>query len=173
MGVVRTERRPWLGIAALLIGSFLVVGLVPARLDADAAERADLLRGETPVLLRADLRGDFLALTNADRASHGLRELSQADRVARYATRHSRRMADLGYLFHSGDEQLRGALGGSGWTVAGENVGAGATLGELEDAFMDSPPHRHNVLGRSYDQAAVGVVEADGVVWITVIFYGD
>ena len=173
MGVVRTERRPWLGIAALLIGSFLVVGLVPARLDAEAAERVGRVRGQTPVLVRADLRDDFLALTNADRASHGLRELSQADRVARYATRHSRRMADLGYLFHSGDEQIRGALEGSGWRSAGENVGAGATLASLEDAFMESAPHRHNVLERSYDHAAVGIVQADGVVWVTVIFYGD
>ena len=173
MGVVRTERRPWLGIASLLIGSFLVVGLVPARLDAEAAERVGLVRGETPVLVRADLREDFLALTNTDRASHGLHALGAADRIARYATRHSRRMADLGYLFHSGDRQLRGALEGSGWTVAGENVGAGATLASLEAAFMDSAPHRRNVLERSYDHAAVGIVEAHGVVWVTVIFYGD
>lgn len=173
MGVVRTERRPWLGIAALLIGSFLVVGLVPARLDAEAAERVGPVLDETPVLVRADMDEDFLSLTNADRASHGLRALGAADRIARYATRHSRRMADLGYLFHSGDRQLRGALEGSEWMVAGENVGAGPTLEDLEDAFMDSAPHRHNVLERSYDNAAIGIVEADGVVWVTVIFYGD
>jgi uncharacterized protein YkwD len=38
---------------------------------------------------------------------------------------------------------------------------------------MASPPHRHNVLGTSYDQVAVGVVESGGVLWITVVFYGD
>lgn len=173
MGVDRTERRRWLGISALLIGSFLVVGLVPARLDAEAAERVGPVRGQAQILVRADLREDFLALTNADRASHGVRELSRADRVERYATRHSRRMANLGYLFHSGDEQIRGALEGSGWRVAGENVGAGATLASLEDAFMASAPHRHNVLELSFDHTAVGIVEADGVVWVTVIFYGD
>lgn len=169
----RNEPRRWAGVAALLIGSFLLVGLVPARLDAEASERAGVVRSETPVRVRADLRGDLLALTNVDRASRGLRALGPADWIARYAVRHSRRMADLGYVFHSGDEQLRRALEGSGWSVAGENVGAGATLGEVQDAFMRSAPHRHNVLEPSFDHAAVGIVEADGVVWVTVVFSGD
>ena len=166
---VRAEPRRWLGIAGLLIGSFLVIGLVPARLDAEAAERVVVGRTETP----AQVRTDLLALTNDERASRGLPGLSPADRAARYAVRHSRRMADLGYLFHSGDEQLRVALEGSGWSVAGENVGAGVTLEDVQEAFMGSAPHRHNVLERSYDRAAVGIVEADGVVWVTVIFFGD
>lgn len=172
MGVDRIERRAWLGITALLIGAFLVVGLVPARLDAEASERVGEIGAETTASRPLpELRDDLLALTNSDRATHGLTELRLAERLSRYATRHSRRMADLGYLFHSGDEQLREALGGSGWEVAGENVGVGGSLEELEDAFMGSAPHRHNVLGRPYDRAAVGIVESDGTLWVTVIFY--
>jgi len=169
----RGESRRWLGVGALLIGSFLLIEIVPTRLDAEAAERVGVVRTETSVRIRADLPGDLLALTNQDRASWGVRALGPADRISRYAVRHSRRMADLGYVFHSGDAQLRRALEGSGWSVAGENVGAGATLEELQDAFMRSAPHRQNVLEPSYDRAAVGIVEADGVVWVTVVFSGD
>jgi uncharacterized protein YkwD len=57
--------------------------------------------------------------------------------------------------------------------VAGENVGVGDSLDDLEDAFMASAVHRHNILARTYDHAAVGVVIEDGRVWVTVVFYGD
>jgi uncharacterized protein YkwD len=80
-------------------------------------------------------------------------------------------MADLGYIFHSGDAQLREALAGSGWAAAGENVGVGASLEEVQGAFMHSAPHRDNVLDRSYDHVAVGVARAHGMVWVTAIFY--
>jgi uncharacterized protein YkwD len=52
-------------------------------------------------------------------------------------------------------------------------VGVGDSLDDLEDAFMASAVHRHNILARTYDHAAVGVVIEDGRVWVTVVFYGD
>jgi uncharacterized protein YkwD len=38
--------------------------------------------------------------------------------------------------------------------------------------FMESKPHRRNILRRGYDHAAVGVVKSDGSLWVTTIFYG-
>ena len=169
----RSESFRWFGLAALLIGSFLVVGLVPARLDADAAERVGLAETHPPVLAVPELRDDLLALTNADRTAHGLQRLEAADRMSRYASKHSLRMATLGSIFHSRDDQLRAVLAGSGWSVAGENVGVDTTLKSLQQAFMQSAPHRNNVLDGSFDHAAIGIVEAHGVLWVTVIFYGD
>lgn len=170
---IRSESRGWLCVPALLIGCFLAVGLVPARLDAEAAERVGLAETPAAVQARTDLQDDLLALTNADRTAHGLQELEAADRMSRYAARHSGRMAKLGAIFHSRDDQLRAVLEGSGWSVAGENVGVDTTLESIQRAFMQSAPHRHNVLNGSFDHAAIGIVEADGVVWVTVIFYGD
>jgi len=169
MGVVRTLRVRGLG-AALVLGCLLVLGFAPARVAADAAGRA--VEPAAPVALR-EVRDDLLALTNDDRASRGRDALSLAVRLSRYATRHSRRMAALGSIFHSGDEQLREALEGTRWSIAGENVGVGASLESVHDAFMQSAPHRRNILEGSYDRVAIGVVEAGGAVWITVIFYGD
>jgi uncharacterized protein YkwD len=169
MRVVRGARARWLGALVLVLGSSFVLGMSPARSDLGAAERP--AAPPAPVA-RPELAAEFLALTNADRAAAGLGPLVPADRLS-YATRHSRRMAELGYIFHSGDAQLRGALRGTGWVVAGENVGVGPALEGLQEAFMASAPHRHNILGTAYDRAAIGVVESDGVLWITVVFSGD
>jgi uncharacterized protein YkwD len=159
-------------MAALLVGAFLMVALVPARLDAEAAERPSI-HGIEPARIRADLGTALLDLTNADRAAYRLPALEGDEGLARYAERHSHRMAELGYLFHSDDERLRSALEGSGWVVAGENVGVGQSLQEIQRAFLQSPAHRDNLLGRGYDRVAIGVVEAGGVLWITVIFSGS
>lgn len=48
----------------------------------------------------------------------------------------------------------------------------GRSVRTVQDAFMDSPSHRGNDLGAAYDRAAIGVVEADGVIWIAVVFSG-
>jgi uncharacterized protein YkwD len=167
----RTGHGRWLAAAALVVGTLLLLALAPARLDAEASES----RGTAParVVARPDLRDDLLLMTNADRATGARGPLSLEERLSRYAERHSQRMARLGSIFHSSRSQLEAALGGDGWTVAGENVGVGASLAGVEEAFMDSPAHRANVLDASFEVAAIGVAESGGVVWVTVIFVGS
>lgn len=114
----------------------------------------------------------MLALTNTDRVYHDRTALSFAERLAAYAKSHSEAMADKGYIYHSTGDQLREALEGYTWELGGENVGVGASLESLEDAFMASDPHRKNILRRVYDHAAVGIARADDRIWVTVIFYG-
>jgi uncharacterized protein YkwD len=113
----------------------------------------------------------FLALTNGDRSAEGRRELHLARGLTRYAVKHSREMARFGHIYHSTDQQLVGALSDSDWASAGENVGVGSSLEDLQVMFMASKAHRHNILNRGFDHAAVGVVHADGSYWITVILY--
>jgi uncharacterized protein YkwD len=117
-------------------------------------------------------RRTMLALTNQDRARHARDELSFEARLARYAKHHSAAMARRGYIFHSSEKQLQDALSGYDWSLGGENVGVGGSLEGLEEAFMGSETHRKNILRRVYRHAAVGIVRADGHIWITVIFYG-
>ena len=114
----------------------------------------------------------MLALTNSDRTYHDRAALSFAERLAAYAKSHSEAMADKGYIYHSTGAQLREALEGYKWELGGENVGVGASLESLEDAFMASDPHRKNILRRVYEHAAVGIARADDRIWVTVIFYG-
>ncbi len=116
-------------------------------------------------------RASMLSLTNSDRAEHGRAALSLDAGLSRYAKQHSSDMARRGYLFHT--EDLAAKLKGLDWSIGGENVGVGASLDGLEDAFMRSTVHRRNILRTSFDHVAVGVyVDGDGNNWVTVIFYG-
>jgi uncharacterized protein YkwD len=143
-------------IALLLVGS-LVLGFAPGRADAQE---------------RIGRRLQMVALTNQDREARGRRDLSFQARLSRYAKEHSRAMARKGYIYHSTEQELLDALGDVSWSIGGENVGVGGSLDGLQRAFMASKLHRQNILRKTFDHMAVGVVRADGSLWITVIFYG-
>jgi uncharacterized protein YkwD len=172
MAFDRSRRTGWLGVAVLMVLAYLSTGFVFTHTRADAAERPPAVTA-VATGTRTEMRGDFLDLTNEDRVEHDRRALRLARILSRYATRHSRAMADRGFIFHSSEDDLRAALEGTDWAAAGENVGVGDSLEDLQDAFMASTVHRHNVLARTYDHAAVGIVVEDGRYWVTVVFYGD
>jgi len=115
-------------------------------------------------------RERMLQLVNDVRDRNERRLLRLDGMLSRYATRHSRQMAEAGYLFHTPD--LGGKLEGRNWSIGGENVGFAASLRVVMGEFMESKPHRRNILRRGYDHAAVGVVKSDGSLWVTTIFYG-
>lgn len=115
-------------------------------------------------------RTKMLQLVNDVRDRNDRRLLRVDRKLSRYAIRHSRLMADAGYLFHTSD--LASKLDGRNWSIGGENVGYASSLRAVMGGFMDSAPHRRNVLRRGYDHAAVGVVKAGGSFWVTTIFYG-
>jgi uncharacterized protein YkwD len=154
---IRGGRRVVTAIA-IVLSAMVVLGVGPVR-----SARADERYGR---------RLQMLALTNHDRHAHDRDSLGFAASLSRYAKEHSREMARRGYLFHSSDEQLQSALGHYAWSIGGENVGVGGSLDGLEEAFMASKDHRENILRPTFDHAAVGVVRADGRIWVTVIFYG-
>jgi uncharacterized protein YkwD len=160
----------WTGVATLLVLAFLSTGFAFAAHDARAVGR--IAATAVPAASHIELREALLDLTNDDRAEHDRDDLRLARRVSRYAVEHSRAMAERGGIYHSTDEELREALGGATWAAAGENVGVGDSIDGLQDAFMASRPHRRNVLSRTYDRAAIGVVVAYDRVWVTVVFYG-
>ena len=119
---------------------------------------------------KADSSSQVLALHNDTRKNRGLKALSLDAKVSRYALRHSKAMANKGYLFHT--SSLASVLGGRNWSIAGENVGVGPDVERVQDAFMDSAPHRKNILRSGYDHVAIGVYRDGPLVWVTVIFYG-
>ncbi|MGZ8662644.1 MAG: CAP domain-containing protein [Actinomycetota bacterium] len=115
-------------------------------------------------------RGEMLQLTNDARERREIDLLRLDAKLSRYAISHSRAMADAGELFHTAD--LAAKLRGLRWSIGGENVGVARSLDDLQDAFMASKPHRSNILREGYDHTAIGVVQSDGKLWVTVIFYG-
>ena len=109
--------------------------------------------------------------TNASRAGSRLAALRLNRAMSQVARRHSLAMARAGELFHTTDVSVY--LNGVAWHAWGENVGyTPGGVGSLQQAFMDSPPHRENILNGAFHQVAIGAVRVDGTLWVTVFFYG-
>lgn len=106
-----------------------------------------------------------LCLANAVRADRGLKRLKSSRRLRLASAAHARDMVANGYFAHRSPrgvdfiDRLRKAR----YRAAGaaENLGAGsdvlATPLAMMIAWMESPPHRANLLEADYDEAGVGV----------------
>jgi hypothetical protein len=115
---------------------------------------------------RADAASDMVSMVNAERTSRGLAALVVHSDLVAGAERQANAIADAGYLYHTGD------LGSitDGWRSMGENVGYGGSVSSVHSALMDSDGHRANILDPDYTHIGIGVVSADGLVWIAQVF---
>ena len=117
-------------------------------------------------------RGQLLKATNASRQYRDLRRLDLQAELSVLARKHSKRMADAGYIFHTKSPSSY-YLRGRSWSWWGENVGV--TSGSVRDvhkAFMHSEGHRRNVLNRAFRKVAIGTFrDDDGMLYVTVFFY--
>ena len=115
-------------------------------------------------------RDHMLQLMNEKREGRNVRDLSLSAKLSRYAKSHSRHMAKRGYIYHT--KSLSSKLRTVRWSIAGENVGAGGDVTSLFRAFMDSAPHRRNILRGSFDHVGIGMVRGGDYLWVTMVFYG-
>lgn len=83
----------------------------------------------------------------------------------------SRNMDERNRLYHRSNLKDRvNAVVTREWSALGENVGTGGDVDSLHRAFMDSAPHRANILG-GYNYVGIGVSKTDGkTIWVTVNF---
>jgi hypothetical protein len=109
----------------------------------------------------------FTYLTNHERTSRGLNALTVKSDLVSIARRHSEQMADSGGIYHNNN--LGNEVSGN-WTELGENVGKGPNVDTIHDAFMDSAPHRANILRASFNQVGIGTVIRDGYIYVTEVF---
>ncbi|MGQ0615989.1 MAG: CAP domain-containing protein [Acidimicrobiia bacterium] len=113
----------------------------------------------------------FLAATNSARAAAGLRPMAWDPAAALVAKAWTVVMATTANLAHNPLLKDQISLNvTSQWTRVGENVGYGGTMQDVQDAFMDSSPHRANILG-DYNRVGIGVArDGHGTVWVTLDF---
>ena len=123
----------------------------------------------------ADPLTEVVALTNAERARHGLRALTIDARLARAAQAHSADMVRRAFFAHGNPDGLqvwdRAVAAGYAYRKVAENIAAGQrTPAEVVRGWMDSPGHRANILDRDLTQIGVGRVEGGsyGVYWTQV-----
>jgi hypothetical protein len=112
-------------------------------------------------------------LINQDRASNGgLAPLAWNNCLANVAQQNADRIAGQGYLSHTNGPTLDlGCLPGA--TSAGENIGydsSGINDTLINTMFMNSPPHRANIVGSYTFVATAWTVASNGYGYIAVEF---
>jgi hypothetical protein len=109
----------------------------------------------------------FVSLTNSARGSHGMRSYTVAGDLVTIARRHAKEMAAKHTIYHNpnlGNEV-------SGWQAVGENVGMGGDAASIHNAFMNSAPHRANILDGDFTQVGIGTARDDkGTLYVTEVF---
>jgi uncharacterized protein YkwD len=108
----------------------------------------------------------LLALTNSARASNGLAPVTFDQTMLRVARARAAAQIPDGPLSHYnslGDLAFVGLLGEAGveYTLAGENLARAApadatVVAHLNDALLNSPTHRANILEPSFNRLAIG-----------------
>src|SRR5690242_8671105 len=116
----------------------------------------------------------LIQLINQARAQNRLPLLQEDVHLHAAARTHTRLMASQKILSHQlpGESVLlkRLALRGAYVYVAGETAAFNRSADAAQESFMHSPPHRTIILDSQYDLVGVGVVERDGMIWVTEDF---
>ena len=111
----------------------------------------------------------LLQATNADRAQHGLAPLRWDPALASAAQAHAAQMARAGSLSHQfpGEPDLATRAGrmGAHFSTVAENVAVAPNPRVVEDEWMHSPPHRHNILDARLNQVGIGLVRQGESLW--------
>ncbi len=114
-------------------------------------------------------RDAVLCLLNKERAKAGLNALDNNKRLQKAAQRHNDRMVGTGCFDHEcgGESDLGKRLesvgylsGGLSRWAYGENIAWGGgdygTARSIVNAWMNSPPHRANILSRDFHDIGIG-----------------
>ncbi len=103
---------------------------------------------------------------NGDRSAHGLGLVVPHGELIAKAQSWADKLASENRLSHS---HLPSGVPGC-WRLLGENVGYGSSIGQVQDAFMNSPDHRANVLNGAYRYAGTGVAYRGDRVFVVQVF---
>lgn len=121
-----------------------------------------------------------LDILNQKREQSGLQPLVWNEKLASIARKHSQSMAEFNFFGHRGldDKMVSSRADDAGlgrWRAIGENLaynrGYADPIGRAVELWLDSPPHRRNLLDKNWKETAVGIaVTADGEYYLTQVF---
>jgi uncharacterized protein YkwD len=168
-----------------MLGLMLALGCAVA----GTASASDATPASTERLQALD--DQILARLNATRAAHGLRPLLVSGQLENAAVAHSRDLLQAGVFQHDSPDgtsfvqrlkRFYSPSGYSSWT-AGENIlyNTGDIDAETAiQAWLDSPPHRQNMLDPGWREVGIGSVHAStaggtfggGPAWVITMDFG-
>jgi Cysteine-rich secretory protein family len=113
-------------------------------------------------------------LINQERAAEGLPPLAVDERLTRAARRHTELMVKHGGLSHQfdGEPSLQTRIADENLRSdrLAENVGLEMDAPGIHAGFMNSPPHRANILNPNYNAIGVGVMRSGDRLYATEDF---
>jgi Cysteine-rich secretory protein family len=116
----------------------------------------------------------LLQLLNQERANAGLEPLAWDNALADAAQHHADRMVRGGALSHqySGETDLaqRAAQSGARFQTIAENIALGDSPQTISTQWMDSPPHRANILDPRLNAVGIAIVNKDGSLYAAADF---
>lgn len=127
----------------------------------------------------------FLELTNSERVARGLNPLTYDPALTEIARAHSREMSVKNYFDHHSptagletplDRYLSYVKERPSWALVGENLFycSIADVDRGEEAFMNSPTHRANILESRYERMGVGIyTNSEGEFFVTEMFIAE
>lgn len=104
-----------------------------------------------------DERNQVISLVNQSRLENGLSKLRSDVTLAIKADAWAQKLRDSCSLSHS--KLSDGAP--RQWLKLGENVGYGGTIGQIHDAYLNSPGHRANIMDPAYTSMGAAAVWGD------------
>ncbi len=110
-----------------------------------------------------------LDLINGARRAAGVGSVRASDAAMRKAQGWSDHMSRTGVLEHTGGGSRVNPSPLAGWCSYAENVGYGASVSAVHDAFLNSATHRANMLGR-YTLVGTGYTRKGSRVWVTEVY---
>ena len=109
----------------------------------------------------------ILTRTNAVREKRGLKVLRQKDYLSDYAESWAIKMLHQNQLYHSSLSFYKPL----GWQKAGENIAVMMEYQKVVRAWLKSPPHKANLLDKSYRWVGIGVAKgSDGRYWVACVY---
>ena len=113
-------------------------------------------------------------LANEERAKAGAPALKWSNNLALAARLHADEMARHKQLSHQFSDEAelgaRLAQQGARFDADAENVGYAGSADELHSGWMNSPPHRANMLNPRYDEMGVGITRVGDRLYATQDF---
>ena len=108
--------------------------------------------------------------TNKVREKHHLHALEQQKCLQKFAVRQATRQANALQMYHQNIDVVMDACG---LNLVGENIAYGFTSpAALVNAWMHSPPHRHNILKAGYRLIGLGARQGTNGLWYVSQVFG-
>jgi uncharacterized protein YkwD len=135
-----------------------------------AASECPNTQVQMPGLSQGAIEGSITCLINQERAANGVAPVQANDSLRQAALSHSSEMVQLGYFEHTSPAGLTfvdriketGYTSGARFWEVGENLvwGSGplSTPRSLVTSWMNSPPHRENLLRAQFREIGVAAV---------------